>query len=583
MNQYNQSHYTLPGVMHYLQTEFTKNERDRITWDLERLEMKSYINKLESENRDLRHKLSALRSQIESRTVPDDQLEDDGKLSLKQDSKEIDSLMQSRLRVQENVREIIYLLNGPNITSDLNTITNRDLPLHQMEDLNLNTSTQNILGTDSDLDVDLSDNMSQKDNRNIDNKEASAVNGTYVESLFKKNSSTAISNGNSYHYLQTDVGDETNIPDIDDLTSDTTEIASVHDLNEQLETKGDKKQVPLPIQDIIETNSLQKGYHQPLGPILAVYRNHILATLNNKLKYYKIDEDSSCLDMGVSFDTFLNGVDVRGVFWINEKMTMFVLNDGVAIWDMYLSKVIDKFPLYDEMNLNFEDIISTNLKNKWLILTTHTGVHIVEWEWGDQEKEYSHHSNIFIKNKYYIHISNCMASVLGITEKSFIVIINNPLKLIIYNFNGEILQTVNINKEVSKKRITKEIKLYINKESSKLLIQMKRHLIFYSFEQKRIVQQKTLVKTPTSIYFKYTDDIIGVAYDDGMVELRKLNNFDKVVFEYPHLTRSLSEKEDIGMGNRVLHSICIDTAYLNNKYIFVSLGDNVLKLETAKI
>ena len=491
--------------------------------------------------------------------------------------------MQSRLRVQENVREIIYLLNGPNITSDLNTITNRDLPLHQMEDLNLNTSTQNILGTDSDLDVDLSDNMSQKDNRNIDNKEASAVNGTYVESLFKKNSSTAISNGNSYHYLQTDVGDETNIPDIDDLTSDTTEIASVHDLNEQLETKGDKKQVPLPIQDIIETNSLQKGYHQPLGPILAVYRNHILATLNNKLKYYKIDEDSSCLDMGVSFDTFLNGVDVRGVFWINEKMTMFVLNDGVAIWDMYLSKVIDKFPLYDEMNLNFEDIISTNLKNKWLILTTHTGVHIVEWEWGDQEKEYSHHSNIFIKNKYYIHISNCMASVLGITEKSFIVIINNPLKLIIYNFNGEILQTVNINKEVSKKRITKEIKLYINKESSKLLIQMKRHLIFYSFEQKRIVQQKTLVKTPTSIYFKYTDDIIGVAYDDGMVELRKLNNFDKVVFEYPHLTRSLSEKEDIGMGNRVLHSICIDTAYLNNKYIFVSLGDNVLKLETANI
>ena len=583
MNQYNQSHYTLPGVMHYLQTEFTKNERDRITWDLERLEMKSYINKLESENRDLRHKLSALRSQIESRTVPDDQLEDDGKLSLKQDSKEIDSLMQSRLRVQENVREIIYLLNGPNITSDLNTITNRDLPLHQMEDLNLNTSTQNILGTDSDLDVDLSDNMSQKDNRNIDNKEASAVNGTYVESLFKKNSSTAISNGNSYHYLQTDVGDETNIPDIDDLTSDTTEIASVHDLNEQLETKGDKKQVPLPIQDIIETNSLQKGYHQPLGPILAVYRNHILATLNNKLKYYKIDEDSSCLDMGVSFDTFLNGVDVRGVFWINEKMTMFVLNDGVAIWDMYLSKVIDKFPLYDEMNLNFEDIISTNLKNKWLILTTHTGVHIVEWEWGDQEKEYSHHSNIFIKNKYYIHISNCMASVLGITEKSFIVIINNPLKLIIYNFNGEILQTVNINKEVSKKRITKEIKLYINKESSKLLIQMKRHLIFYSFEQKRIVQQKTLVKTPTSLYFKYTDDIIGVAYDDGMVELRKLNNFDKVVFEYPHLTRSLSEKEDIGMGNRVLHSICIDTAYLNNKYIFVSLGDNVLKLETANI
>ena len=49
--------------MHYLQTEFTKNERDRITWQLERLEMKSYIMKLEGENRDLKRRILELEQQ----------------------------------------------------------------------------------------------------------------------------------------------------------------------------------------------------------------------------------------------------------------------------------------------------------------------------------------------------------------------------------------------------------------------------------------------------------------------------------------------------------------------------------------
>lgn len=583
MNQYSQPHYTLPGVMHYLQTEFTKNERDRITWDLERLEMKSYINKLESENRDLRHKLSVLESQIGSSATANEQSAIHGKLDLKQGPKEIDSLTQSRLRVQENVKEIIYLLNGPNITSDLSTITNRNLPIHEMEDLNLNTDTQNKSSIHSDLDIELPDDITQKKCRNTDNKGVSDVNGSNVGSLFRKNESIGTLNGNSYHLLQTEVENETNKPDVDDLTSDTTEVAPVYELNEQMDTMSDENQVPLPIQDNIETTPSQNNYQPLLNQILTINRNRILATLNNKLRYYTIKEDSSCCDMMVSFDTLLNGMAVKGVFWLNENMIMFILNDGVALWDVRLSKLVEKFPLYDDIGLKFEDITSTNMKNKWLMLTTHTGVNIIEWEWDDQKKEYENNSKVCIKNKYDIHIPKCMAAVLGITEKSFIVITNDPLKLLIYNFNGEILQSVNISKEITTKKITSEIELYLNKESSKLLIQMNRHLIFYSFEQKRIVQQKTLVKTPTSIYFRYIGDIIGIAYDDGVVELRKLNDFDKVVFEYSHLTKNLTNEEDIETGNKGSHSIYIDTAYLNNKYIFVSLGDNVLKLETANI
>ncbi|CAI4921337.1 BTE_HP_G0221930.mRNA.1.CDS.1 [Saccharomyces cerevisiae] len=58
-------HYTLPGVMHYLQNGFTKNERDRITWELEAVSPEG---------------------EKEEKHVPD-------------------SLLQSKLAVQENVKK----------------------------------------------------------------------------------------------------------------------------------------------------------------------------------------------------------------------------------------------------------------------------------------------------------------------------------------------------------------------------------------------------------------------------------------------------------------------------------------------
>jgi striatin 1/3/4 len=45
--------YSLPGVMRYLQTEWQRNERDRIQWNLERAEMKTRIAKLEGDKRSL--------------------------------------------------------------------------------------------------------------------------------------------------------------------------------------------------------------------------------------------------------------------------------------------------------------------------------------------------------------------------------------------------------------------------------------------------------------------------------------------------------------------------------------------------
>ncbi|KAK9239485.1 Striatin family-domain-containing protein [Lipomyces kononenkoae] len=50
-NQQQPTEYTLQGVMRFLQTEWHKNERDRIQWEIEKAEMKARIARLEGEKR----------------------------------------------------------------------------------------------------------------------------------------------------------------------------------------------------------------------------------------------------------------------------------------------------------------------------------------------------------------------------------------------------------------------------------------------------------------------------------------------------------------------------------------------------
>ncbi|KAK9363288.1 Striatin family-domain-containing protein [Lipomyces starkeyi] len=50
-NQQQPAEYTLQGVMRFLQTEWHKNERDRIQWEIEKAEMKARIARLEGEKR----------------------------------------------------------------------------------------------------------------------------------------------------------------------------------------------------------------------------------------------------------------------------------------------------------------------------------------------------------------------------------------------------------------------------------------------------------------------------------------------------------------------------------------------------
>jgi hypothetical protein len=108
--------YTLPGVMHYLQTEWATNHRDRILMQSELEELKVRVAKLTSENNSLRQtnlnlqkELGHLRADGNAAAGVDtgiDKLADE----LKQVN--ISPLVQARQHLENRMKEVVFLLKG---------------------------------------------------------------------------------------------------------------------------------------------------------------------------------------------------------------------------------------------------------------------------------------------------------------------------------------------------------------------------------------------------------------------------------------------------------------------------------------
>lgn len=105
----NEPEYTLPGVMRFLQTEWQRNERDRIQWDIERAEMKSRIAKLEGEKQELlarsddyEKSASKLKKQL-ANNVPVDS-------TANLESEAFEKLADGKQQLSKCVAEIRYLL-----------------------------------------------------------------------------------------------------------------------------------------------------------------------------------------------------------------------------------------------------------------------------------------------------------------------------------------------------------------------------------------------------------------------------------------------------------------------------------------
>lgn len=90
--------YSLPGLVHYLQSEWTRNEKDRIQWANEKEEMKATIAKLQSENDRLKREL----------------LENGQDLKQINTDTNVDSLVKARKHLKTRMDEVMYILKGSN-------------------------------------------------------------------------------------------------------------------------------------------------------------------------------------------------------------------------------------------------------------------------------------------------------------------------------------------------------------------------------------------------------------------------------------------------------------------------------------
>lgn len=105
--------YSLPGIMHYLQKETTKNERDRVQWELEKGELKSNITKLEGENKSLHEEVSRLKAELGHVNNSKNTKVNKAEVSkIKFKEVDVNPLAHAREKLQSQIKEIGVLLNA---------------------------------------------------------------------------------------------------------------------------------------------------------------------------------------------------------------------------------------------------------------------------------------------------------------------------------------------------------------------------------------------------------------------------------------------------------------------------------------
>ncbi|CAI4049405.1 hypothetical protein SUVZ_13G1680 [Saccharomyces uvarum] len=486
-------HYTLPGVMHYLQTEFTKNERDRITWELERSEMKARIAKLEGENRDLKYQLN----HVQSNTAF---VKDEG-----EEKSVSDSLLKSKLAVQENVKEIIYLLKSPNVANQLDALHSKDagFHLHDLERLNINSSKEgNSITNGMDL-----------------------LNNALSDVKPKEDISTG---------------------------SSSTKVESLFAVPKKHEDKGATSKIhsDLPKIDIISS----------YGDHMALYDAD-----TRSLEIHKVD--ASLGSKSVKKMVVEQGGEIVKFFWVSPSkflvidksfhLKLFSISNASLISDLDLLQGLDE-------PLSFDDIINIDFKNNFLLIAASNKPHVNIWELNNIDAIGD--IPIDIKETYVIvhddddddddgdedgDATNILDCILGITEKSLILLSSNPYQLVIYNFEGVLLQKINLKLDAIFSRKMGELvgercHLFLNEKTSKLLIQLNNETLFvYSFDQKKIISKEKLTPVSTlPIQIYLNDSIITISYSNGDFGFKNLENLEPLIDEVFIANINLTENEE---------------------------------------
>lgn len=106
--EHKQNSYSLPGIIHYLQSEFTRNEKDRIDFEARIGEMNAKIAHLEGQVKNLTEENHKLRGQLNSKN--NHKQHDNAKYNGKIKPLDLNPLKEARDRLQKRLEEVSYVL-----------------------------------------------------------------------------------------------------------------------------------------------------------------------------------------------------------------------------------------------------------------------------------------------------------------------------------------------------------------------------------------------------------------------------------------------------------------------------------------
>lgn len=505
------AHYTLPGVMHYLQTEYTRNERDRINWELERCEMKAKIAQLEGENKDLRYQLLKLKSKMEE-PVPDEP-------ALLESWDHEDELMSSRLSVQENVKEIVYLLKSPHVTEQLEAWNNKDSPVKNLESLNFygNGKSSKKLSDNGDF---------------------------FSEDPDGNHSITSIRNEE--------------IREVDDLTQ--SEVATI--VNSERPRSSSLFSTKSNESVRFQTFQILKFHLSPISKLNLLGNNMLSFGSDGLLKHWLIEPNLNSNEKSTT--SFHSVPNLLGIFWLSRLKFITVEQNCIKIWKTDQSEPLLSWDTFNALT----GLQSIDFKNKWLILGFETEIKIWELKITD--------SSVAKLNEFSIKIQEPVLKCLfGLTEKSVIVLNGSKrknIKVSIYDFQGSLLQNIDLSRNLSEFHPT-DNQLALNRSTSKLLVRFGGETLIYSFDQKRTVLVSSTGRPTVSSIFVDETEYTATALDDGTIMVKSINENGKLMKKYNHY-------DDPDKVPTDAQPINIASTVINSAPVIVSGGyDGTIRLE----
>ncbi|QLL34246.1 hypothetical protein HG536_0G01030 [Torulaspora globosa] len=537
-------HYTLPGVMHYLQTEFTKNERDRITWELERAEMKARIAQLEGENKDLRYKLMKLNMQTSGTAKEADTKDVSGN--------DLSELLKSKMAVQESVKEIIYLFKSPEIPSRIGSLNEERDSLHEIQKLNLNQDLHSMKKEEASMSHLLQANLHPA--------------GIQPQAVYAGDLNSRDANSDAATVV---LGSDTEGSESHDTrrrrSSSLFSSTNVAPMDATKDEIGHFKE-PAKISSLFQSNGNGKSESAAIRQLKALDNQIISYSENGRIELWKID---SQLQIGERPDKTFDVVSSSFLdfYWLDARRFLVFDHEGVKLYATRSTSPLDSKEVFKELDFNIANAAEHDfINNRFLFVSTRT-IQLLEVS----ASATSPADGLSMGRSYTIDGEREVISArFGMTEKSLIVLYSDPYELVIYNYQGKVLQRVEISKQLL---TTDKIRpsLILNKKSSKLLIALGNRILVYSFDKRKVILNETLKTQPTNIVFKTVRNSMLFGYEDGTVEVRRLNDFTSI------LRVPVEEHEEATNGKKVTHLDC--TSVNSATLIVFGFDDGTIKVQ----